>query len=378
VASPNGLSNTCGGSPAATAASSSVSLSGGTVAANSSCTLSISVTGTAAGVKNNTTGTLSSAESGVGAISNTATMTVLAPPTIAKAFGAATLLDNATTSLTFTLANPNSTASLTGVGFTDTLPSGLTVATPNGQSGSCGGGTITATAGSNTVSLSGASLAASGSCVFSVNVSRTGTGNQLNVTGNVTSGNGGSGNTASAAVIAVQRTFTGPTATGGVGTATITTANGGNACGFTHAQWLPLSSAPPTPLPLGFPQGLFDFTVGNCQPGFSMVLTLTFDSALPPGTSYWKYGPTSDNASWHWYIMPGTVNGNVVTLNFTDGALGDDDLSASNGIIQDQGGPAFALQATTVPTLQRWVLALLILLFVAMAAAVMRQGRRAR
>ena len=77
------------------------------------------------------------------------------PPTITKAFGAATIPLNGSTSLTFNLSNPNAGTMLTGVGFTDSLPAGLVVSTPNGLTGSCGGGTITAAAGSGSVSLSG-------------------------------------------------------------------------------------------------------------------------------------------------------------------------------------------------------------------------------
>src|ERR1035438_8195183 len=98
------------------------------------------------------------------------TMTLLppaiAPPTIAKLFGAASVILNGTTTLTFNLSNPNASSSLTGIGFTDNLPAGLAVSTPNALSGSCGGGTITATAGSTSVSLARATLTAGASCRF--------------------------------------------------------------------------------------------------------------------------------------------------------------------------------------------------------------------
>src|SRR5450755_3885849 len=109
------------------------------------------------------------------------------PPTISKAFGSAGVNLGGNTTLTFTLTNPNSSASLSGIGFTDNFPSGLAVSTPNGLTGSCGSGTITATAGATSASLAGASLGASASCMFAVNVTGDALGAQNNVTSAVTS-----------------------------------------------------------------------------------------------------------------------------------------------------------------------------------------------
>ncbi len=198
VASPNGLTNTCGGTATAAAGSSSVSLSAVTLAPGASCTVSLNVQGTIAGVKNNSV-TVTSTEGGNGNTSN-ASVTVVSPAVISKTFGAASIPLNGSTSLSFTLQNSNTTTTLTGVGFTDTLPAGLIISIPNGQTGTCGGGTITATAGTNTISLSGANLAASASCTFSVNVTGIGAGLQNNTTGNVTSTEGGTGGTASASI----------------------------------------------------------------------------------------------------------------------------------------------------------------------------------
>ncbi|MGZ6314984.1 MAG: DUF7933 domain-containing protein, partial [Candidatus Limnocylindrales bacterium] len=89
---------------------------------------------------------------------------------------------------------------LTGVGFTDTFPGGLAVADPNGLTGSCGGGTITAVGASSQVSLAGASLDASASCTFSVDVVGAAQGTWTNTTGHVTSIEGGTGGTASATI----------------------------------------------------------------------------------------------------------------------------------------------------------------------------------
>jgi len=227
VATPNNLSNACGGSVTATAGSGSVSLSGGTIAANGSCAITLDVTATAPGSLVNTTGNVSSTNAGSG---NTATATLtasaIAPPSIAKAFGAATIALNGTTTLSFTITNPNAATALNGVAVTDNLPAGLAVATPNGLIGSCGGGTITATAGSSAVILSGATLPANGSCTFGVDVVGTAVGAQNNTTGNVTSTNGGNGNSASASVTvlappSVVKAFA-PTSIGVNGTSTLT------------------------------------------------------------------------------------------------------------------------------------------------------------
>lgn len=123
------------------------------------------------------------------------------PPTITKIFGSASVPLNGTTSLTFNLSNPNAATSLIGIGFTDAFPSGLTVSSPNGLTGNCGGGTITALASSSSVSLSGASLAGGASCSFAVNVTGTTTATQNNTTSAVTSTEAGSGKAASASLI---------------------------------------------------------------------------------------------------------------------------------------------------------------------------------
>lgn len=110
-----------------------------------------------------------------------------APPTITMAYGATSVALNGTTSLTFAVSNPNTSLSLSGIGFTDTLPGGQEVGTPNGLSGTCGGGIVTASAGSDSVTLSGAVLVASTYCTFAINVTGTSSGTQNNVTSAVTS-----------------------------------------------------------------------------------------------------------------------------------------------------------------------------------------------
>jgi uncharacterized repeat protein (TIGR01451 family) len=199
----NGSVATCGGGSLTTSGGTTITLTGGSIAAGASCSFSVMVTGTTAGVKNNTTSPVSANETGAGLTSNTATLTVLAPPTIAKSFGAATVPLNGTTTLTFTLTNPNATVALSGVGFTDTLPVGLTG--PHGPVIIECGGALAVTARDTTITLTGATIPAGGNCTFSVNVTGITAGVQNNTTGPITSANGGTGvasNTAQITVLA--------------------------------------------------------------------------------------------------------------------------------------------------------------------------------
>jgi hypothetical protein len=120
---------------------------------------------------------------------------VIVPPSIAKAFDPASVQIDGTSMLTFTISNPNGGTALTGVAFTDTLPSGLVVSTPNGLTDSCGG-TANAAAGGATISLTGTSVAASATCTVVVNVTGNSAGTFTNTSGAVSSANGGTGNTA--------------------------------------------------------------------------------------------------------------------------------------------------------------------------------------
>jgi hypothetical protein len=173
-------------------------LNSGSFALTSSNSSSMVFTGTTNGNGFNFNGI-----GGVNIIFNVATP---APPVISESFNPSTIGVNGTTALSFAISNtsstPGSISALSGIGFTDPLPAGLTVATPNGLTGSCGLGSVTAVAGSGTISLSGATLGAGDLCRFSVNVTASAAGPFNNVTSAVTS-NTGPGNTASATLTVI-------------------------------------------------------------------------------------------------------------------------------------------------------------------------------
>jgi uncharacterized repeat protein (TIGR01451 family) len=97
--------------------------------------------------------------------------------TIATPFGPDINLGD-TTAVTFTISNPNGIA-LTGLSFTDPLPSGLLIQNPNALANTCGG-TVTAAPGTGTIILANGTVAASSSCTITVNVTGAAQGPQTN------------------------------------------------------------------------------------------------------------------------------------------------------------------------------------------------------
>jgi hypothetical protein len=95
-----------------------------------------------------------------------------------------------------------------------------------------------------------------------------------------------------------------------------------------------------------FPYGFFEFSIAGLAPGNAVEVNIYIHDGEEQNT-YYKYGPTPDNPNDdQWYKFKfddqtqtgAEFNGNVITLHFADGQLGDDDLTA-NGTILDVGGP---------------------------------------
>jgi len=124
------------------------------------------------------TGTLSG---GIGqTISNTATVSIglntnsstdsvtLGAASGSKSFAPDSITEDNNSLMTITFTNPTASA-VTGVSFLDTYPAGLVNAASPGGSTTCGG-TVTAIAGGNTLTFSGGTIPATGSCTVSVYV----------------------------------------------------------------------------------------------------------------------------------------------------------------------------------------------------------------
>lgn len=183
---------------------SSLKLSGATIPANSSCTVTVNVTAAVGGTYTNQTGTITTANTSDG-VSASGVLTVISPPSVAKAFSPVGIIAGASSTLTITLTNPNSGLAATGVAFTDTYPAGLVNAATPAAATTCGGGTASATAGGGTVALSNGTIPAGGSCTVTVSVTSTVGGTHTNTiaAGAITTANVGTSTSGASAGLTV-------------------------------------------------------------------------------------------------------------------------------------------------------------------------------
>ena len=174
---PSGLlvsgkaSTTCGGTLTAPTGGSTVTLTGGSIPANCSCTVTVEVTAKCNGSFCNTLpiGALQT-DKGSNTARAVATLTVLQAniaPKLSKAFGPATIKAGGVSTLTITLNNPNSMNANLSAPLTDSLPSGLLV---SGKASTTCGGKLTAATGGSLVTLTAGIIPANGSCTVTVDV----------------------------------------------------------------------------------------------------------------------------------------------------------------------------------------------------------------
>ena len=239
------VTNGCGGTlsdaggAALAAGSTAVRLVGGTVPAGGSCIVRVNVKAPTAGTYNNTTNAVSSANAGTGVVSNTAPLVVssIVAPNIAKDFSPAPIAVGGTSTLTFTITNPNPTTALTGVAFGDTFPTSPGVmrvaATPAVSTVGCGTPTFAPAANAVSLAFSAGTIAAGGTCTVRVNITVLAVGAYVNVSGAVSASGPSAltGNTATASIATlappvVAKAFSPATiGTGGISTVTISLSN---------------------------------------------------------------------------------------------------------------------------------------------------------
>ena len=229
--SPGAMTLAAGGSTGtcpnvtAVAGSGTVTMASGTVIPAGGCTIIVSVTATTVGTYTNTiaAGALVTTV-GSNAAAASANVNVYAPPTVTKAFGAASFASGGNTSVTITIGNTNGVAITTSAVFTDALPAAPGAMTVNttGSTGTCAN--VTATAGSGSITMASGTSIPAGGCTIIVSVTAAVAGTYSNtiVAGALVTNAGSNTGAASANVDVVAR----PTVTKAFGTATF--GSGGN------------------------------------------------------------------------------------------------------------------------------------------------------
>lgn len=170
IATQPDLTNTCGGTLTAVPGTSSLSLAGGAIAPSGTCKITLSITSTTAGNLTNviSANAVTSREGAKNPQEAKASITFLPRPGVSKAFSPSAATVGDVVKLTITISNFNNSSSLNSVGITDTLPTGLVIASPNGAATTCTNGSVTTSADS--VTLAGATMPPQASCTVSVNV----------------------------------------------------------------------------------------------------------------------------------------------------------------------------------------------------------------
>ena len=138
-------------------------------------------------------------------------------PTVSLSFAPATIASGATTVLTITLGNANTTAADLDATLTDVLPAGLTVANAT-IGGSCATASVGAKAGSTSVTYAAEAGIPAGGCSITVNVTANATGQVTYFTDTIPAGalqtNLGNNAAAASARLTVQATGTVPATVG--------------------------------------------------------------------------------------------------------------------------------------------------------------------
>ena len=295
-----------------------------------------------------------------------ASVIITLPPTISKAFADSTIAVGGSTTMTFTITNPNPTATLSDVSFgTDTLPSGLQVAVPpNGSTNppiTCG--LVGFTPGS--VIWGSVTMLPGTICTVSIDVTGTTVGSKLNSV-TVTADSGRLvGNTATATLV-VTRAIGEPCGTqqasgisttpGGMAMAstdnTSATASGGQGT-------ITLFGYPrdPATAPAGFvPTCFFDTSL---SPGNTFTSVVVNDCNPQSGTTFVWFNPSANSGAGEWESVvgepgPSLSAGPPLCINVTLDGTTSPNLSQLTGTVfaaaHDVSGlPSAPLSPVTPP-----------------------------
>lgn len=190
------IADACGGASLVDG-TSTITLTGGAIAAGGSCTIQVVLNipaGTPPGDFTNTTSALTGAAGSVqtSAAAASGVIDVQPPPAFSKAFSPDAILPGDTSTLTFIIDNTASQLDADSLAFDDNLPAGMVVA-PNPIVANTCGGTLTAAPGNGLIQFSGGSVAPGVVCQIQIDVAVDTSGTFTNITDDLTSSVGNSG-----------------------------------------------------------------------------------------------------------------------------------------------------------------------------------------
>ena len=193
IASPAAAFSDCLGTLTAPDGGSTITLTDGALGAGATCTIQVNVTSSTVGTHTNTTGDLTSSAGNSG--SATDDLEVDADlPGFTKNFSPSTITSGSRSTLTFTIDNSANAAQIFNISFSDTFPTGMTIADPANALTTCTGGSFNASPGSSVFSYGplfggDAGLAANSICTVQVDVFAIGSGGIGNTSGEMTAFN---------------------------------------------------------------------------------------------------------------------------------------------------------------------------------------------
>jgi len=188
VADAPNAATTCGGTLTAAAGGDTLAFTGGAVAAaGGACAISVDVTSAVAGSYSNGPESVTSSLGASTPASATLTVTAADAPVFSKEFSPDTIDPGGISRLTFTIDNGANGIEAADLAFTDAFPAGLVVADTPDVDNDCGGGTLTAAAGGDTLAFAGGAVAAGDACAISVDVTSAVAGSYPNTSGALTS-----------------------------------------------------------------------------------------------------------------------------------------------------------------------------------------------
>lgn len=171
-------------------------------------------------------------------------------PGFFKSFSPGTIGPGSVSTLRFDIDNSKSGSPVDNLAFSDTLPAGMTLATPAGAFTNCGDAVLSAPDGGTTVTFANARLGANSSCRVTVNVVGGAAGTLTNVSGDLTSSAGNSGSASADLVVSAGRpgfTKSFAPATVALGTVSTLTLTIDNTANQSAADFLAFTD----PLPIG-------------------------------------------------------------------------------------------------------------------------------